>query len=146
MNIIVLYRNASMLCTYSCRDIISVGGSSVHRGEPVKLMRLERIIANRGVGSRNDVAKLLKQGRVSINGKVVRSGASKYDVNTVIAIDGEETTEVRIPPDATIRSQVTEDLIKNEQRYDHGTPYASFLDSASSRVSQAGRHSFDNVG
>ena len=51
--------------------------------------RLERIISNRGVGSRKEIQALLKQGRVSINSEknVVRSGAEKYDVNVEVFID-----------------------------------------------------------
>jgi pseudouridine synthase len=55
----------------------------------IKQQRLERIISNRGVGSRNDVSKLFKQGRVSINGKVIRSGSDKYSTDVVVEIDGQ---------------------------------------------------------
>ena len=57
--------------------------------EKVIHQRLERIISNRGIGSRNEVAKLFKQGRVSIDGKVVYSGANKYPVNIEVKIDDE---------------------------------------------------------
>ena len=50
--------------------------------------RLERIISNRGVASRNDVSKLFRQGRVFIGGQVVLSGASKYPVDVEVEIDG----------------------------------------------------------
>jgi 23S rRNA pseudouridine2605 synthase len=55
-----------------------------------KRLRLERIISNRGVGSRKEIQALLKQGRVSINseGTVVRCGAHKYDVNVKVFVDG----------------------------------------------------------
>ena len=56
--------------------------------------RLERIISNRGVGSRNDVAKLFKAGRVSIDGKVIKSGAEKYPIDVTVEIDGECVTGV----------------------------------------------------
>ena len=54
-----------------------------------KQQRLERIISNRGVGSRNDVSKLFRQGRVSIDGKVIRSGADKYSTDVTVEIDGQ---------------------------------------------------------
>ena len=54
-----------------------------------KQQRLERIISNRGVGSRNDVSKLFKQGRVSINGKIIRSGAEKHSTDVIVEIDGQ---------------------------------------------------------
>ena len=56
--------------------------------------RLERIISNRGVGSRNDVAKLFKAGRVSIDGKIIKSGAEKYPIDVTVEIDGEIVTGV----------------------------------------------------
>jgi len=59
-----------------------------------KLQRLERIISNRGVGSRNEVSKLFKEGRVKVNGKVIRSGADKYPVSIEVEIDGETITGV----------------------------------------------------
>lgn len=59
-----------------------------------KQLRLERIISNRGIGSRNDVAKLFKQGRVSINGRVIRSGAEKHSTDVVVEIDGQSIAGV----------------------------------------------------
>ena len=56
--------------------------------------RLERIISNRGVGSRNDVAKLFKAGRVSIDGKIIKSGAEKYPIDVTVEIDGTSVTGV----------------------------------------------------
>jgi 23S rRNA pseudouridine2605 synthase len=58
-----------------------LGSTSSRGGLGNKPMRLERIISNRGVASRNDVAKLLKQGRVTVDGEVVRKGAARYPVN-----------------------------------------------------------------
>jgi 16S rRNA U516 pseudouridylate synthase RsuA-like enzyme len=53
------------------------------------LQRIERIISNRGVGSRSEVSKLLKQGRVTVNGKIERSSSNKYYEDVIIEIDGE---------------------------------------------------------
>jgi len=58
------------------------------------LQRLERIVANRGVGTRTEVQKLFKAGRVSVGGKVVRSGADKYPVTVAVQIDGVDVTGV----------------------------------------------------
>ncbi len=56
-----------------------------------KRQRLERIISNRGVGSRKEIQALLKQGRVCINTEenTVRGGADKHDVNVKVWVDGE---------------------------------------------------------
>lgn len=58
-----------------------------------KLFRLERILANRGLGSRSEVAILFRQGKVSVNGRVVRSGADKYPLSVEVAIDGNLSKE-----------------------------------------------------
>jgi pseudouridine synthase len=55
----------------------------------VKVHRLERIISNRGYGSRNEVAKLLRSGRVTVNDKIIRSSKNKYPIDIDIKIDGE---------------------------------------------------------
>ena len=50
--------------------------------------RIERIISNRGIGSRNEVSKLISQGRVSVNGKIIKSCSVKYPIDCIISIDG----------------------------------------------------------
>jgi 16S rRNA U516 pseudouridylate synthase RsuA-like enzyme len=52
------------------------------------------VISNRGVGSRNEVSKLLKEGRVKVNGKVIRGSAVKISTNARIEIDNVLITEV----------------------------------------------------
>jgi 23S rRNA pseudouridine2605 synthase len=59
--------------------------SKKNNGKP---QRIERIISNRGVGSRKEVAALFKAGRVMVDDIVVRSGATKYPVDTKITIVG----------------------------------------------------------
>jgi len=73
---------------YKC---FSLKGSS---SDKVPSQRLERIISNRGIGSRNDVAKLLKQGRISINGKIVYSGSDKYPNDIILEVDGIESKPI----------------------------------------------------
>jgi 16S rRNA U516 pseudouridylate synthase RsuA-like enzyme len=62
-------------------------------------MRLERILANRGVGSRSQVGKLIKQGRVQVraNGEfsVCKTPSMKVDSRAAVLVDG---AEVRDPP------------------------------------------------
>lgn len=50
--------------------------------------RLERIISNRGLGSRKDVLKILKQGRVSVNGRTIRKGSEKFSEDILLEVDG----------------------------------------------------------
>lgn len=66
----------------------SLGSKAPKPGAPAKLMRLERIVANRGVGSRKEVSQLFRAGRVLVNGKAVLSGADKYPMDTEVEIEG----------------------------------------------------------
>lgn len=59
-----------------------------------KRQRIERIISNRGVGSRKEVQKLLKQGRVKVNGKLVRSSSEHFSSDCMIEVDEEEIVAV----------------------------------------------------
>ncbi len=52
--------------------------------------RLDKILANSGFGSRKDVKKLVRSGRVCINGEVVRESDCHLNVDTdTITVDGE---------------------------------------------------------
>lgn len=51
--------------------------------------RLDRLLANRGTGTRSQVKEIIKAGRVSINGEVVISADTKADEDSdIIAVDG----------------------------------------------------------
>lgn len=63
-------------------------------GSQAKRQRIERIISNRGVGSRKEVQKLLKQGRVKVNGKLVRSSSEQFPSDCVVEVDEEEIVAV----------------------------------------------------
>ena len=55
----------------------------------------------RGVGTRSEVTKLINQGRVTVNGKVVRSGAKRFGaVSAKIVVESKEgiEEEIRHPP------------------------------------------------
>ena len=55
--------------------------------------RLDKILASQGTLSRRDVKEIIKKGRVTLNGKVVRDSAVKVDLNVdVVVIDGEQLT------------------------------------------------------
>ena len=50
--------------------------------------RLDKIIASQGKYSRSEVKKLVKSGRITLNGTVVKSSDIKTDESAEIAIDG----------------------------------------------------------
>ena len=55
--------------------------------------RLDKILASQGTLSRRDVKEIIKKGRVTLNGIVVRDSAVKVDLNTdTVAIDGEQNS------------------------------------------------------
>jgi hypothetical protein len=58
--------------------------------------RLERILANRGIGSRSEVVALIRRGKVQIDGRIVRSTSERYPVNIPIIVDGKVYEEVNV--------------------------------------------------
>lgn len=52
-------------------------------------MRLDKLLANSGYGSRSDVKELVRKGRVTVNGTVVKDGS--------VAVSPSDTVEVRVP-------------------------------------------------
>ncbi|SFB18024.1 MULTISPECIES: pseudouridine synthase [unclassified Bacillus (in: firmicutes)] len=54
-------------------------------------MRIDKMLANLGFGSRKEVKQLLKSGSVKINGSVIKDAKSHVDVNNdVVTLNGEE--------------------------------------------------------
>ena len=51
------------------------------------MIRLDKALSSMGIGSRNDVKKMLRDNRVKINGEIVRSGAVKIAEDADITID-----------------------------------------------------------
>jgi len=57
-------------------------------------LRLERVLSNRGHGSRSEVAVLVRQGRVRVESKVVKSPSEKIPSDASITVDGVEVGAV----------------------------------------------------
>eukprot|EP01038_Epipyxis_sp_PR26KG_P006880 gene6880-9426_t len=57
------------------------------------IQRIDRIIANRGVGTRSEVTTLFRQGKVKINGKVIRSPSERIRVDAEIEVNGVTSRE-----------------------------------------------------
>jgi 23S rRNA pseudouridine2605 synthase len=60
----------------------------------IQSLRLERIISNRGSSSRSEASALIKQGRVRVEGLVVRSPSQKFPENSTVTVDGKQIDEV----------------------------------------------------
>ena len=51
--------------------------------------RLDKFLCDAGVGSRSQVKQILKTGRVTVNGNVIRDGSAKIEGDATICLDGE---------------------------------------------------------
>jgi 16S rRNA U516 pseudouridylate synthase RsuA-like enzyme len=60
-------------------------------------MRIERILADRGLGSKNEVLRLLQQGRVKVNDKIIRGGNHKFHEDISIRVDNKLVEPVSGP-------------------------------------------------
>ena len=62
----------------------------------MSLERLQKILAHAGIASRRKSEELIEEGRVTVNGKVVRELGSKADIDEdVIQVDGRTIREVQ---------------------------------------------------
>lgn len=61
---------------------------SIFNAMTIPSYRLERILSNRGIGSRSQVNKLIQQGSIKINNKVITSPSKKFPTNVIIDING----------------------------------------------------------
>lgn len=57
--------------------------------------RLDKIISSAGICSRKECGRLGREGRITVNGQVVRMLDTKVDEDAVIAIDGQEIVRHR---------------------------------------------------
>lgn len=55
-------------------------------------MRIDKYLANMNVGSRKEVHKLIKQGMVVVNGKVVKTPKEKVTDSDTVTVNGQEIT------------------------------------------------------
>ena len=55
--------------------------------------RLQKVLARAGIGSRRACEQLIEEGRIEVNGKVVREQGMRVNVDTaVIRVDGPSTS------------------------------------------------------
>jgi 23S rRNA pseudouridine2605 synthase len=85
-------RKAGEVCMVS-RAVVQaltmvLGFASLRRCFSSRVLRIERILANRGVGSRSEVSALIHSGHVSVNGRVIRSGADKFPADVRVDVGG----------------------------------------------------------
>ncbi len=51
--------------------------------------RLDKFLCDAGIGSRSQVKQILKAGRVTVNGAVIRDGSVKMEAGAYVCLDGE---------------------------------------------------------
>ena len=55
------------------------------------MLRLDKYLADVGIGTRSEVKKLLKQGLVSVNNKIIKDSSIKVDPdNDIVTFDGKK--------------------------------------------------------
>jgi 23S rRNA pseudouridine2605 synthase len=54
----------------------------------MKMVRLDRLLANRGLGSRNEIHKLIRSSRITIAGEIVTKRDFKLPEDTIVQLDG----------------------------------------------------------
>lgn len=93
---LIMMLNGSFKCEALRRELGFAFFSSLKRPND-KLQRVERILANRGLGSRSEVNKMIHQGRIKINGKVVRSSSERVSSQATIYVDHTPCDKVCFP-------------------------------------------------
>lgn len=66
----------------------AVSGSSKFASAKVSGVKLHKLLANAGIGSRRSLESLIEAGRVEVNGRVVTLGFRTDDENITVKIDG----------------------------------------------------------
>lgn len=92
--------------------------------------RIDKVLVNKGLGSRKDIHKLIKKGLVSVDGDVIKEKDFKVDSSNKIAVGGKELTNVfgnyyilMNKPSGVVSAtkdeqQTVVDLIKEEDKRD----------------------------
>ena len=61
--------------------------------EVLIMIRLDKLLSNMGKGSRSEITKIIKSGKVTVNGKVIKDPSYKADeINDIVCMNGEEVT------------------------------------------------------
>ncbi len=83
------------LIVENARSIASTSVRDYKNALNPKTQRLERILANRGLGSRSEVSQLLRQGRIKVKGVIVQCGKNRYPDDIEVILD--DTLVEKVP-------------------------------------------------
>ena len=117
--------------------------SAERRPEPAGLIRLQKVLADRGVASRRAAEELMREGRVRVGGEVVREMGSKVAPDAHIEVDGRA-----VAPPAPHRYVVLNKPrgIVSTAHDDHGRPTVVEMLGARERLYPVGRLDEDSEG
>lgn len=59
-------------------------------------MRLDKFLAQNGIGSRSDVKELIKKGRITVNKQIIKSPDAKISDTDTVMLDNKEITAAKI--------------------------------------------------
>ncbi len=92
-------------------------------------MRMDKLLANMGYGSRKEVKSLLKQGAITVNGSQVKSPSIHVDEKDIVQVNGENVEYrefiylmMHKPPGLVSatedkRDETVVDILQTEDRY-----------------------------
>jgi 23S rRNA pseudouridine2605 synthase len=107
-------------------------------------MRLQKILAHAGVASRRDAEKLILEGRVQVNGEVVKElGASADPEKDVILVDGER---IRLKKFVYILLHKPAGVVSTLEDPEGRATLLDILPDIGKRVFPAGRLDYDSTG
>lgn len=108
------------------------------------LIRLQKILASAGVASRRDAEQMILDGRVRVNGKLVRELWAKADPNKdVILLDGEK---IRVKKPVYILFHKPRGVVSTLEDPEGRPTLLDFLPELAVRVFPVGRLDYDATG
>ena len=112
---------------------------------PSNEIRLQKVIARSGVTSRRNAETLMKQGRVTVNGKTVTTMGTRVDPKRDhIKVNGRHLKPP--PPDIFLMVNKPAGYVSTMKDPEHRPTITDLLDKKSARIFPVGRLDYDSEG
>ncbi len=85
---IFLLNNALFSAGWRLKPSLAIGSVLSMGMSSAKKLRLDRIVSDRGAGSRSEVTLLLQRGAIAVDNVVIKNGATMFPKNSKITIRG----------------------------------------------------------
>ncbi len=106
-------------------------------------MRLQKFLSSAGISSRRKAQEIIEDGRVSVNGEVIREKSFKVDDNDEIALDGKK---LKISPKYyVVLNKPAGYLCTHDDKFGRKTIY-DLVKIGDARLFSAGRLDYDSSG